>query len=159
VRQFSVLSSRFSVLSSQFSVVGCRRNRDFCARRALCFGAERGSPRPLPRRAIRLSPGFQPLQKIVLVLVLVIDSLDCLASAIPPDAPLAAHAALRSPNKWRPKSRTSTSTSTIEEVETLNSTAPARDEKISQACLIFVPFSPGVYAGFLDLSHEALFPK
>jgi hypothetical protein len=38
---------------------------------------------------------------------------------------LAAHAALRSPNQWRPKSRTGT----IEEVETLNSTALVRDEK------------------------------
>jgi hypothetical protein len=50
------------------------------------------------------------------VLVLVIDSLDCLASAM---FRLAVHTALRSHNKWRSKSSTITSTSTIEEVETL----------------------------------------
>jgi hypothetical protein len=36
-----------------------------------------------------------------IVLVLVIDSLDHLASAVPTDASLAVHAALRSPNQWR----------------------------------------------------------
>jgi hypothetical protein len=50
------------------------------------LGVERGSRGLCPEGAIRLSPGVQPLQKIVLVLALVIDSLVCLASAIPADA-------------------------------------------------------------------------
>jgi hypothetical protein len=86
---------------------------------------------PLQGSSIRLSPGFQSLQKScscssslsILLIVWQVQS--------PLMLRLAAHAALRSPNQWRPKSRTRTRTRTrtIEEVETLNSTALVRDEK------------------------------
>jgi hypothetical protein len=82
------------------------------------LGVERGSRGLCPEGAIRLSQGFNLFKK----------SCSCSSSLSihlivwqvrsPLMLRLAAHAALRSPNQWPPKSSTSTRTSTIEEVET-----------------------------------------